>query len=71
MCAGAKYTETSGREWKIYFPNPKAALPIVNTDGSVDWVKWGRRKEEKSPYGLGKTLLSLANGNATTLSLCS
>ena len=53
MCAGVKYTESSGKEWKIYFPNPKAALPVAKNDGSVEWVKWGRRREEQAPFVQG------------------
>ena len=53
MCSGVKYTETSGKEWKVYFPNPKAALPVVKSDGTVEWVKWGRRKEEQAPFVQG------------------
>lgn len=53
MCSGIKFTESSGKEWKVYFPNPKAALPVANTDGSVEWVKWGRRKEEQAPFVQG------------------
>lgn len=47
MCGGAKYIDSAGKEWKVYFPNPKAALPIVRPDGDV-WMKWGTRKEEPS-----------------------
>jgi hypothetical protein len=50
MCSGVKYTDSSGKEWKVYFPNPKAALPVANEDGSVEWIKWGRRKEEQAPF---------------------
>ena len=46
MCGGAKYIEPSGREWKIFFPNPKAALPVVRP-GRVEWVRWGRRNAEE------------------------
>jgi len=46
MCGGVKYKDRSGKEWKIYFPSPKAALPVTKPDGEVEWVKWGRRKEE-------------------------
>jgi hypothetical protein len=53
MCGGAKYIEPSGKEWKMYFPNPKAALPVANPDGSIEWVKWGRRKEEQAPFVQG------------------
>jgi len=48
MCGGAKYIEPSGKEWKVYFPSPKAALPVVRPDG-VEWVKWGKRREEQAP----------------------
>ena len=53
MCSGVKYTESSGKEWKVYFPNPKAALPVVKEDGAVEWVKWGRRREEQAPFVQG------------------
>ena len=53
MCAGLRYTEPTGKEWSIYFPNPKAALPVVKSDGSIEWVKWGRRKEEQAPFVQG------------------
>ena len=46
MCGGVKYTDKSGKEWKVYFPSPKAALPVLKKDGEVDWVTWGKRKEE-------------------------
>lgn len=53
MCAGVQYIEHSGEEWKIYFPNPKAALPVANASGDIEWVKWGRRKEEQAPFVQG------------------
>lgn len=48
MCGGASYTDAAGKLWKVYFPSPKAALPVQQPDGSVEWVKWGRRKEESA-----------------------
>jgi hypothetical protein len=48
MCGGARYIDKSGKDWKIYFPNPKAALPVRLPNGEVEWFKWGRRKEETS-----------------------
>jgi hypothetical protein len=51
MCGGVKYTDKSGKEWKIYFPNPKAALPVITGMGEVEWTKWGRRKEEVAGSG--------------------
>lgn len=53
MCGGAKYTEPNGKEWKIYFPSLKAALPVLKPDGDVEWIKWGRRKEEQAPFVQG------------------
>ena len=53
MCSGVKYSESSGKDWKVYFPNPKAALPVAKNDGSVEWVKWGRRREEQAPFVQG------------------
>ncbi len=53
MCGGIKYIDVSGKEWKIYFPNPKAALPVKKADGSIEWVKWGRRREEQAPFVQG------------------
>jgi putative SOS response-associated peptidase YedK len=50
MCSGIKYTDKSGKEWKIYFPNPKAALPVLKRDGDVEWVTWGKRKEEPDRF---------------------
>jgi hypothetical protein len=46
MCGGARYIDETGKDWKIYFPNPKAALPVRMPNGKVEWFKWGRRKEE-------------------------
>lgn len=46
MCGGVKYKDKGGKEWKVYFPNPKAALPVIKKDGEIEWVTWGRREEE-------------------------
>jgi hypothetical protein len=53
MCAGIEYLEPAGKVWKVYFPNPKAALPVALSNGAVEWVKWGRRKEEEAPFVQG------------------
>ena len=49
MCGGVevagRYTQT-GQQLRIYFPNPRAALPVRQADGAVAWVPWGRRKEQ-------------------------
>lgn len=50
MCGGVevagRFTE-SGKPVRVYFPNPKAALPVLQADGSVEWLPWGRRKEQE------------------------
>ena len=47
MCAGLEYIEPQSKVWKVYFPSPKALLPVALSNGTVEWIKWGRRKEEK------------------------
>lgn len=48
MCGGVRiageYTR-DGKPIRIYFPNPKAALPVL-TESGVEWLPWGRRREE-------------------------
>lgn len=50
MCGGIKYTYLQNKQWTVYFPSPKAALPVLKKCGEVEWVKWGRRKEENVPF---------------------
>lgn len=50
MCGGVKYTDKNGKDWAIYFPSPKAALPVLKRDGGVEWVTWGKRKEETGRF---------------------
>ena len=50
MCGGVEAREAE-KIWKIYFPNPKAALPVLLEDsGQLDWITWGRRTEQPG-YG--------------------
>ncbi len=46
MCGGVQYTDKANKTWTIYFPNPKAALPVLKRNGEIEWVPWGKRKEE-------------------------
>jgi len=65
MYGGVKYTDKSGKEWTIYFPSPKAALPVLKKDGDVEWVTWGKRNEEPvegSPSGGWARLDSINEG---------
>lgn len=50
MCGGIKYNDKAGKEWKVYFPSPKAALPVIKKSGEIEWVTWGKRKEENASY---------------------
>lgn len=46
MCGGVEAREAE-KVWKIYFPNPKAALPVLlEGSGQIDWIQWGRRQEQ-------------------------
>lgn len=45
MCGGVEAREAD-RIWRIYFPNPKAALPVLDENGQLEWITWGRRKGE-------------------------
>lgn len=45
MCGGVQ-ARVADQVWKIYFPNPKAALPVLQADGTTEWVPWGRRREQ-------------------------
>jgi len=68
MCGGVEisgqYTRT-GEQLKIYFPNPRAALPVLGSEGGeVLWVPWGRRREQagKGPAGGWARLSSIEEG---------
>lgn len=67
MCGGVeisgKYTRT-GEQLKIYFPNPRAALPVQGAKDGVVWVPWGRRREQpgKGPQGGWARLSSIEDG---------
>jgi putative SOS response-associated peptidase YedK len=50
MCGGIKYLVKAGKNWAVYFPSPKAALPVLKRDGEIEWVSWGKRKEETISY---------------------
>jgi hypothetical protein len=45
MCGGVKYKH-EGKTVTSYFPNPKAALPVLRRGGGHELLAWGRRKEE-------------------------
>ena len=45
MCDGVFYT-IGRQEYRIYFPNPKAQLPVRKKNGNVMLLPWGRRKPQ-------------------------
>jgi len=52
MCGGVSYKE-NGKQVKVYFPMPMAALPVVMKDRSTNLYAWGRRREEMGSFPLG------------------
>ncbi|MBK2124854.1 hypothetical protein IB691_06290 [Fangia hongkongensis] len=38
---------------KVYFPNPKALLPVLKRDGSLEYMPWGRREKQSGALPLG------------------
>lgn len=64
MCGGVEAREAD-KVWKIYFPSPKAAIPVLLEDsGQLDWICWGRRDNEPShePRGGWARLESIQAG---------
>jgi len=46
MCGGIEARDAQ-KSYKVYFPSPKAAIPVLSKDGiDLGWVRWGRRKGE-------------------------
>lgn len=45
MCGGVRF-KAQGDELKIYFPNPKAVMPVRLKDGKHELVAWGRRETQ-------------------------
>jgi hypothetical protein len=53
MCGGVQYTDKANKTWNIYFPNPKATLPILKRTvrsrtplGSWVWGAHGMRNRD-------------------------
>ena len=48
MCGGVQVSSRYTRDQvaaRIYFPNPKAQLPVL-IGGAIEWLPWGRRREQ-------------------------
>ncbi len=72
MCGGVKFKH-DGKILTVYFPSPKAVLPVALKQGGHELVMWGRRKEEpgKLPAGGWARLDSIkASGTDSYPSRC-
>lgn len=52
MCGGVYYT-IAGQDIRVYFPNPKATLPVKMKNKSIELLPWGRRKNQAGILPLG------------------
>ena len=52
MCGGVYYSHNN-QDVRVYFPNPKAVLPVVTKDKKIDLLPWGRRREQAGHLPLG------------------
>ena len=52
MCGGV-YFQYLGELQRMYFPNPKAVLPIRTRAGEVQLLPWGRRQQQAGKLPLG------------------
>lgn len=63
MCSGVYYTYHD-KDIRLYFPNPKAMLPVRKRNGDVCLLPWGRRSEQpgRLPRGGWARLDSVYSG---------
>ena len=52
MCGGVYYT-IQDQDTRVYFPNPKALLPVKTRAGGIKTLAWGRRREQAGTLPLG------------------
>jgi len=52
MCGGVYYC-IGDQEIRVFFPNPKAMLPVRRKDGGIELLPWGRRKQQAGKLPLG------------------
>ena len=52
MCGGVYYT-IQNQDTRVYFPNPKALLPVKTRAGGIKTLAWGRRREQAGALPLG------------------
>jgi len=52
MCGGVYYNN-NGQDIRVYFPNPKATLPVITKTKEIELLPWGRRKEQQGNLPMG------------------
>ena len=52
MCGGVEYVY-QGEKKRVYFPNPQAHLPVRLKNASIDYLPWGRRKQQLGQLPMG------------------
>ena len=52
MCGGVYY-QHKGQDVRVYFPNPKATLPVITKHKETVLLPWGRRKDQAGKLPLG------------------
>ena len=52
MCGGVYYS-INGQDVRVYFPNPKAQLPVKVRTGGPSLLAWGRRHQQAGTLPLG------------------
>ena len=52
MCGGVYYL-INGQDIRVYFPNPKAQLPVKVRSGGISALAWGRRHKQAGALPLG------------------
>jgi len=52
MCGGVYYT-IEQQDTRVYFPNPKACLPVIMKNKKIELIPWGRREKQAGRLPLG------------------
>lgn len=52
MCGGVQYIY-QGEKKRVYFPNPNAHLPVRLKNGEINYLPWGRRKQQLGCLPMG------------------
>lgn len=52
MCGGVYYNHND-QDVRVYFPNPKAMLPVITREKKIELLPWGRRREQRGNLPLG------------------